>query len=95
MHTYASSQDVRRWVRSIIVAIKSNTEYPPAISVHDAARIFQVTPATAYAWVRNGELPSIRLGGRIRIPTARLADLLGVTVEELASSGPLSKITAT
>ncbi|MCH8984257.1 MAG: helix-turn-helix domain-containing protein, partial [Acidobacteria bacterium] len=48
----------------------SNTEYPPAISVHEAARILQVTPATAYSWVRNGELPSVRLGGRIRIPTA-------------------------
>ena len=62
----------------------SDTHYPPTISVHEAAHILQVTPATAYAWVRNGELPSVRLGGRIRIPTARLADLLGVTVDELA-----------
>ena len=74
---------------------RPDTSYPPAISVHEAARIFQVTPATAYLWVRNGELPSIRLGGRIRIPTARLADLLGVTVEELALSGPLPTVTVT
>ena len=63
---------------------RPDTSYPPAISVNEAARILQVTPATAYSWVRNGEIPSIRLGGRIRIPTARLADLLGVTVDELA-----------
>ena len=67
---------------------RPDTSYPPAISVHEAARIFQVTPATAYAWVRNGEIPSIRLGGRIRIPVARLADLLGVTVEEISMRRP-------
>jgi len=74
---------------------RSETRCPPAISVHEAARILQVTAATVYSWVRNGEIPSIRLGGRIRIPTARLAELLGVTVEELASLEPSPGVTTT
>ena len=56
----------------------------PTLSVQTTARFLGVTPQTAYDWVRNGEIPSIRLGGRIRIPTALLADLLGLTVSQLA-----------
>ena len=59
---------------------------PPTISVHQAARLLGVTPPTAYAWVRSNEIPSLRLGGRIRVPSARLADLLGMTLDELARS---------
>ena len=46
----------------------------------------KVTPATVYAWIRDDEFPHLRLGGRIRIPTARLAEMLGVTVEDLGAS---------
>jgi excisionase family DNA binding protein len=56
---------------------------PPTITVHQAARALQVQPATVYTWIRNDEFPHLRLGGRIRIPTARLADLLGITPREV------------
>jgi excisionase family DNA binding protein len=59
---------------------------PLTISVHEAAEALGVVPATVYAWVRAGEIPSLRLGGRIRIPTGKLADLLGVEPEELVST---------
>ena len=60
-----------------------STPVPPTITVHQAARALQVQPATVYAWIRNDEFPHLRLGGRIRIPTARLADLLGITPREI------------
>lgn len=61
------------------------TPIPPTITVHQAAAALQVQPATVYTWIRNDEFPHIRLGGRIRVPTAKLADLLGMTVEDLAA----------
>jgi excisionase family DNA binding protein len=61
----------------------NNTPIPPTITVHQAARVLQVQPATVYAWIRADEFPYLRLGGRIRIPTARLADLLGISSREV------------
>lgn len=61
-----------------------HTPVPPTITVHQAARVLQVQPATVYAWIRADEFPHIRLGGRIRIPTAKLASLLGITSQEIA-----------
>jgi excisionase family DNA binding protein len=58
-------------------------QVPPTLTVHEAARIMKVTPATVYAWVRADEFPHVRLGGRIRIPTAKVADLLGITSGEI------------
>lgn len=60
-----------------------DTQAPLTITVHQAAEALQVQPATVYAWIRNGEFPHVRLGGRIRIPTAKFAEMLGVTPEEL------------
>lgn len=60
-------------------------KYPLVISVHRAAQLLDVTPTTAYSWARQGEIPSIRLGGRIRIPVAKLADLLGVDPADLVA----------
>jgi excisionase family DNA binding protein len=62
----------------------NDTQTPLTITVHQAAEALQVQPATVYAWVRADEFPHVRLGGRIRIPTAKLADLLGVTSQQLA-----------
>jgi excisionase family DNA binding protein len=56
---------------------------PPTLTVHETARVMKVTSATIYAWVRADEFPHLRLGGRIRIPTAKLADLLGITSGEI------------
>ena len=61
----------------------NDTPVPPTITVHQAARALQVQPATIYNWIRADEFPHLRLGGRIRIPTAKLADLLGVTPREI------------
>ena len=57
--------------------------FRPAISVRETAKLLGVTPATTYTWIRSGEIPSLKLGGRIRVPTAPLARLLGMDPEDL------------
>jgi excisionase family DNA binding protein len=58
--------------------------FPVTLSVADTAQILDVVPATIYQWIRADELPNLRFGGRVRIPTAKLADLLGVSPADLA-----------
>jgi len=64
---------------------KTSNGFPVTLSVAETARILDVTPATMYSWIRHNEIPSLRLGGRVRIPTARLADLVGVDPADLAN----------
>ena len=40
------------------------------------AEQFQVSRSTAYRWIRSGEVPSVRLGGTVRIPAKPLVDRL-------------------
>jgi excisionase family DNA binding protein len=56
------------------------------MSVPEAAILLGIGRTSAYEAARKGEIggvPVIRVGGRIRIPTAKLADLLGVPPEVL------------
>jgi excisionase family DNA binding protein len=45
-------------------------------SVSEAAQILGISERHAWKSVRQGDLPSFRLGGRVLIPRARLQDLL-------------------
>lgn len=46
------------------------------LTVEDAARILRISRRSAYAAVARGEIPSVRIGKRILIPTHRLIELL-------------------
>ncbi|MFD8533899.1 helix-turn-helix domain-containing protein [Streptosporangium canum] len=48
------------------------------MTVAEAALLLGVHRDAAYDAVHRGELPAIRVGRAIRIPTAKLADLLGI-----------------
>jgi excisionase family DNA binding protein len=50
----------------------------PTITVDEAATILGCSRGTAYALVRSGQLPSLRLGRRIVIPTAGLRRYLSI-----------------
>jgi excisionase family DNA binding protein len=43
-----------------------------AITVPEAASLVQVGRSTGYALVANGEWPSIRIGGSVRVPVEAL-----------------------
>jgi excisionase family DNA binding protein len=58
---------------------------PLTLTVEDAARLLGISRGLAYEAARRGELPTIRLGRRLLVPTARLYELVGAP--ELREAG--------
>jgi excisionase family DNA binding protein len=50
----------------------------PTISVEDAGRLLGMSRPSAYAAVQRGDIPSIRIGRRLIIPTAKILAMLGL-----------------
>ncbi len=48
----------------------------PTITVNEAGELLGVSRSTAYEAVRVGEIPSIRLGRRLVVPTAAIRKML-------------------
>jgi excisionase family DNA binding protein len=57
-------------------------ELPPTISVEHAAKLLGVSRSVAYRAAASGKLPTITFGRRLRVPTYRLLEMLGLPVEE-------------
>lgn len=59
---------------------------PPVLDVPTAGRLLGLGRAASYQLVRRGEFPSpvLRLGKQLRVPTAPLLRLLGLTEFESA-----------
>ena len=51
------------------------------LTVAEVAELFGIGLSAAYKAVKTGEIPSIRIGGRILIPTAALRRMLGLDEE--------------
>lgn len=70
---------------------------PATMSVEDAAVILGVSRRAAYRAASKGELPTVRIGRRLLVPSAKLCELLGmdfhladgdgIEANRLASSG--------
>jgi excisionase family DNA binding protein len=60
-------------------------EAPTTVSVEDAGALLGVSRTTAYRLVALGEFPVrvLRVGRKLRVPTALLADALGLGTEEV------------
>ena len=58
------------------------TELPPTVTVDHAAKLLGVNRSAAYRAAARGEHPTIAFGRRRLVPTRRLLELLGVSVEE-------------
>lgn len=54
------------------------TEEKQALSVADAAKQLGICRTLAYRLVRDGTIPSVRLGRRVLIPVAALEEMLSV-----------------
>ncbi len=52
-------------------------DWPPTITISEAARILGISRSAAYRAAARGELPTIRIGRRLLVPTAKLFDMLG------------------
>ena len=60
-------------------------DLPAALTVEEAASICRIGRSSAYEGVRTGEIPSIRVGRSIRVPTARLLEMLGLPVDAVGN----------
>lgn len=59
-------------------------DLPPTITVEQAGEVPGISRRSAYRAATTGELPTIRLGRRLLVPTARLLDLLGLPAGQVA-----------
>ena len=53
------------------------SDMPTVLTVEETARVLRIGRSAAYAAVRAGELPAIRVGRCLRVPRCRLAAMLG------------------
>lgn len=58
------------------VSLARLEDLPPTVSVGDAAKILGIGRGTAYEAARRGEIPTIKIGKRLLVPTSRLRQLL-------------------
>jgi excisionase family DNA binding protein len=66
------------------------------LTVEETGRLLGISRGAAYRAAACGQLPTIRLGRRLLVPTARLHDLLGISehtggAADLASDGTLAR----
>lgn len=55
---------------------------PAFLTVEEVAYILRLSRTTAYEYVRQGIIPSVRLGRFIRVPKAKIAEMAGLGREE-------------
>lgn len=61
-------------------------DLPAVLTVEEAAALLRIGRSQAYLAVARGAIPSIRVSGRaIRVPTKKLADMLGEAPENSAT----------
>jgi excisionase family DNA binding protein len=58
------------------------TQLPPTITIDQAAELVGISRGAAYRAVHTGEIPSLRIGRRLVVPSAKLLDMLGLHVTE-------------
>ena len=58
------------------MAISSFDELPLYLTVEEACQVLRIGKSIGYNLVRCGQLPSIRLGKKIRIPKNALAEYM-------------------
>lgn len=62
-------------------------ELPPTLTVDDAGKMLGISRRSAYRAAANGELPVLRLGRRLLVPTPRLLALLGMPLDAPGAEG--------
>jgi excisionase family DNA binding protein len=55
---------------------------PGLLKVEQASALMGISRSAAYRAVAVGDLPSVRFGCRLYVPTARLLELLGLVLED-------------
>lgn len=61
------------------VTLTEPDDWPATMTISEAARIIGISRSAGYRAAHKGELPTIRIGGRLLVPTAKLRELLGMS----------------
>ena len=59
---------------------------PLTLTVSEAASVLRISRSSAYEAVRVGDIPALRIGHRVVVPTVWVADQLGVSVQMIRVS---------
>jgi excisionase family DNA binding protein len=62
--------------------LPQGTPLPGLLKVEEASALMGISRSAAYRAVATGDLPSVRFGCRLYVPTARLLELLGLAPED-------------
>jgi excisionase family DNA binding protein len=62
--------------------LPQRTHLPGLLKVEQASVLMGISRSAAYRAVAAGDLPSVRFGCRLYVPTARLLELLGLVLED-------------
>ena len=65
-----------------VVHVMTIPALPATISVEEAGKLLGLSRSSAYRAAARGQLPTLVFGRRLLVPTARLLEMLGVSVEE-------------
>ncbi len=67
---------------------------PPTISVERAGELLGVSRRSAYRAASRGQIPTVRIGRRLLVPTQRLLDMLGMASADTPDSrvSPRSRV---
>lgn len=63
---------------------------PLAVSVPEAGRLIGLSRSSAYAAVQRGEIPSVRIGGRVLVPLRQLEELVNTQKEPETNNRPIA-----
>jgi excisionase family DNA binding protein len=67
------------------VTIDEARQLPTVLSVEHAGRLLGLGRSAAYEAVRRGELPTLKFGRRLLVPTGKVLELLGLDPAHLAA----------
>jgi excisionase family DNA binding protein len=67
---------------------------PLTLTVEEAGRLLGISRGAAYRAAACGQIPTIRLGRRLLVPTARLHQLLGLTDHHSSAVDPAEAATS-
>jgi excisionase family DNA binding protein len=68
-------EELRAALDAVLMAGQPEVE-PTTLTVEEAGRLLGISRGRAYEAVRTGEIPSVRLGRRLLVPTAQLRRML-------------------
>jgi excisionase family DNA binding protein len=63
------------------VVLLQHARLPALLKIEQASVLLGISRSAAYRAVAAGDLPSVRFGSRLYVPTARLLELLGLIPE--------------